>query len=538
MTLKMPENVEREMNQMLKKFNITGYCNPNKHYMVDLTERLNKIKAMVDEGEYFVINRARQYGKTTTIMALRQFLENDYIVVSMDFQRQMSTRKFQDETTFSLAFAEGFLKKLNISDAEQQMEEKMNELKEISQQSPSNFDLVKLFDSLSAICDVASKPIVLIIDEVDSASNNQVFLDFLAQLRGGYIERDEQSTFHSVILAGVYDIKNIRQKIRPDDQHKTNSPWNIAADFNIDMSLSVEGIIGMLMDYEQDHRTGMNVQKIAQLLYDYTSGYPFLVSRLCRLIDENLCGWTKQGVLDALRMLYNESNPLFESLLHRLEEYPELEKLLRILLFNGQPILYNPLNSSIQTAVMFGFVKNDGGSAVVANRVFSTVMYNYFLSTAESQETAAYTFGTQNKLQFIKDGHLDMTLVIEKFIQHFSEIFNNKHESFIEEEGRRYFLLYLRPIINGTGNYYIESRTLDNRRTDIIIDYKGEQFIVELKIWRGNAYNQEGEKQLADYLDSYGLKKGYMLTFSFNKEKVIGVKQVKFEDKILIEAVV
>ena len=33
----------------------------------------------------------------------------------------------------------------------------------------------------------ADKGIVLIIDEVDSATNNQVFLDFLAQLRDGYI---------------------------------------------------------------------------------------------------------------------------------------------------------------------------------------------------------------------------------------------------------------------------------------------------------------------------------------------------------------
>ena len=99
-------------------------------------------------------------------------------------------------------------------------------------------------------------------------------------------------------------------------------------------------------------------------------------------------------------------------------------------------------------------------------------------------------------------------------------------------------MLYLRPIINGTGNYYIEARTLNNRRTDVIIDYRGEQFIVELKIWHGNVYNQEGEKQLADYLDGYGLKKGYMLTFNFNKEKEVGVKEVRYEGKILIEAVV
>lgn len=51
-------------------------------------------------------------------------------------------------------------------------------------------------------------------------------------------------------------------------------------------------------------------------------------------------------------------------------------------------------------------------------------------------------------------------------------------DKFKEEDGRRYFLLYLRPIINGTGNYYIESRTRNMERTDVIVDYRGEQFII------------------------------------------------------------
>ena len=33
------------------------------------------------------------------------------------------------------------------------------------------------------ICEAADRKIVLMIDEVDSAANNQVFIDFLAQLR-------------------------------------------------------------------------------------------------------------------------------------------------------------------------------------------------------------------------------------------------------------------------------------------------------------------------------------------------------------------
>ena len=72
----------------------------------------------------------------------------------------------------------------------------------------------------------------------DSASNNQVFIDFLAQLRDYYQEREDVPIFHSVILAGVYDIKNLKLKLCPDTEHLYNSPWNIAADFDIDMSFS------------------------------------------------------------------------------------------------------------------------------------------------------------------------------------------------------------------------------------------------------------------------------------------------------------
>lgn len=83
-----------------------------------------------------------------------------------------------------------------------------------------------------------------------------------------------------------------------------------------------------------------------------------------------------------------------------------------------------------------------------------------------------------------------------------------------------------------------EAQTRDERRTDVIVDYCGEQFIVELKIWHGNEYNERGERQLTEYLDYYHKDKGYMLSFNFNKNKVIGVKEVKVKDKTIVEAVV
>ena len=105
----------------------------------------------------------------------------------------------------------------------------------------------------------------------------------MAPLRDGYIARIAKgtTTFHSVILVGVTDVKNLKQKNRPENSHKFNSPWNITSDFNIDMSLSAQEIAGMLDEYESDHHTGMDTQQIVRESYDYTSGYPFLVSRIC-----------------------------------------------------------------------------------------------------------------------------------------------------------------------------------------------------------------------------------------------------------------
>lgn len=99
---------------MKRRFNITGSCNQRKHYMVNLDERLKRIKEeYVDEGNYFVINRGRQYGKTTTLRALAEFLKDEYIVLSMDFQ-MMSTAAFADERTFIMSFIE-YIEELGFS---------------------------------------------------------------------------------------------------------------------------------------------------------------------------------------------------------------------------------------------------------------------------------------------------------------------------------------------------------------------------------------------------------------------------------------
>lgn len=522
---------------------------PEEHYMVNIDERLKAIKQLVDSGMYFTINKARQYGKTTTLVALEQYLRQDYYVVSMDFQT-FGAGEFRDESTFARAFARTFLRILKRNNvlASGGLEEAAACLNRRMKEEREDFMLQMLFEGLGDICAESVKPIVLMIDEVDSAANNQVFIDFLAQLRAYYIRRTMQPTFKSVILAGVYDIKNLVQKIRPAEEHKVNSPWNIAADFGVEMSLSRDGIADMLREYEADYHTGMNIDEIAGLLYDYTSGYPFLVSRLCKLMDEQVSidknfgtkkdAWTKNGFNEAVRVILTEKNTLFESLIGKLINYQELNVMLRALLFTGKSIAYNLDEFAIDAATMFGFIKNQNGTAAIANRIFEMRLYNFYLSSADMQGLDIYRASLQDRSQFIVDGYLNMRLILEKFVQHFTDLYGDNDDAFIEEEGRKYFLLYLRPIINGTGNYYIEARTRELRRTDVIVDYRGEQYIIEMKIWHGDEYNKRGEQQLAGYLEDYHKDKGYMLSFNFNKNKQIGVREIVVGDKRIIEAVV
>ncbi len=383
---------------MDRTFHTDGCCDPDLHYMVDLTARLGEVKAMVDAGKYFTVNRARQYGKTTLLMALAEYLKADYKVISLDFQG-LSYADFESEYSFVAAFSRQLL--LYTEDIPVEIEE---ELRQYSAGNIRGATLSRLFVTLSQLCRSLAKRIVLIIDEVDAASNNQVFIDFLAQLRFYYLKRRNMPVFQSVILAGVYDVRSVKSKIRPQEEHKENSPWNIAADFLVDMSFSVEDIEGMLEEYETDHQTGMDINWISSMIYEYTSGYPYLVSRFCSYLDGRIAGteefqdqssaWSEAGFYEAEKMIVKEDNTLYQSLIRKLELYPELREILYELLFTGKPIPYIATNSYLKTAAMFGFIKNENDMAVISNRIFETVLYNYFIA-GEFAGSKMYSAGVQ-----------------------------------------------------------------------------------------------------------------------------------------------
>ena len=300
----------------------------------------------------------------------------------------------------------------------------------------------------------------------------------------------------------------------------------------------------MLMEYESEHHTGMDAEEIANMIREYTEGYPYLVSRICQHLDEDLVpfkfsdpasAWSAEGVQESVKMILTETSPLFESLTGKLTNYPRMKEVLYRILMTGESIPFNVDQEELSQLQMYGFIKNQNNTVAVSNRIFETRLYNLMLSEEELKSNDFSRQGSLEKNMFVSGGVMNMRLVLERFISTYTQIFGPLTNRFREKDGRELFLLYLKPIINGVGNYYIEAQTRDQTRMDVVVDYLGRQYIVELKIWRGERYNERGEQQILEYMNHFDLTTGYMLSFNFNQHKEQGVKRVMIGNRVLFE---
>ena len=518
---------------MQKEFNVTGSCNPEWHYMVDTTKRFEAIERLIDTGKYFTINRARQFGKTTTLQMIWRRLSDRYVIIPLSFEG-VADEMFESHATFARLFVK------KMADRLERICPDCAFANVWKNSTATNLD--ELSFVITQFTTQCPKPVVLTIDEVDKSSDNQLYLSFLGMLRNKYLQRNEDgmnSTFHSVILAGVYDVKNLKLKIRPDEEKKYNSPWNIAADFHVDMTFHPEEIAQMLGDYEQDVHTGMDIKAISEEIYRYTSGYPVLVSYICKLIDERLDRqWDCDHVQAAVKIISKGENvTLIDDLSKNLENYSQLRELLYNIAINGVEYSYSMVDANIRFAHMFAYIReNERGKAMIHNLIFEEALFVYF---GNKYMTEQATKLSPFVLSYVQDGRLDMEHIVTRFRDLLREEYREEDEAFLERQGRLIFLSFLKPIINGVGFYYVEPQTRSNRRMDLVVTYGREEFIVELKIWRGDKYEQKGHDQLSEYLATRGVDEGYLVTFDFSKNRESKEPQwVEVNGKRIFEVVV
>jgi len=496
--------------------------------MVDINNKLEQISELIENEFYFTINKPRQYGKTTTLNELVNFIKDKYLVISISFEG-IGDDVFQNEEVFSKVFIELLSESIELTDE--------NESKRLISLANNIINIKDLSKAITNFVKNSSKQVVLLIDEVDKSSNNQLFLSFLGMLRNKYLAREvgRDFTFKSVILAGLYDVKSLKLKLRLEEEAKYNSPWNIAVDFNVDMSFSSTEISTMLMDYSKDNNLPMDAKEISEEIYFFTGGYPFLVSKLCQIIDEkiyidNKKSWNINDVKMAVKIINEEGNTLFQSIVKNLENNKELYDLTKRILIDGEEIIFNQLDSIISIGLTYGMFKKGKDGLEISNKIFEEIIYNYMISKIR---TSAKNISLYNvKLKFIKENReLDIEKILKKFQQFMKEQYSSKDEEFIEHHGRLLFLAFIKPIINGTGFDFKEVQISEEKRLDLVIIYNNFKYIIEMKIWRGPKYHEDGINQLCDYLDIHNLDKGYLLVFNFNKNKEFKEERVIIKGK-------
>jgi hypothetical protein len=290
----------------------------------------------------------------------------------------------------------------------------------------------------------------------------------------------------------------------------------------------------MLVAYSADTNVQIDAPKMADLLFYHTSGYPFLVSKLCKIIDEEILPkktektWTEEDIDEAVNQLVNENNTNFESLTKNLEEIPELYRVVESMLVHGNHFPYSIHDPIIQLGTLHGIFSNHKGLAI-HNRIYREIIYNLMAFRVSRTQTHLDREFYSN---FILPGnHLNIDLILDRFQALMKDEYNKKDRDFIERQGRLVFLSFLKPLLNGHGYTFKEPQISEEKRLDVVITYHEHKYVAELKIWRGEKAHKAGIAQLVDYLDRQGLDKGYLIIFDNNEVKEWKSKTIRTKGK-------
>ena len=203
-------------NQAMRFFNTAGPVRPDDHYLIPPLERfdLDKVLELVRMKKYFVLHAPRQTGKTSALLALRDLLNGQgYGCVYTTFETAGTADGDMAETMRTVLPGLG-------SDARSTLGDDFlaREWSAILAEFGPNG---AFREALKRWAEVSPKPLVLLIDEIDTLRGDPL-LSTLRQLRGGYPMRPEAFP-QSVVLCGLRDVRDYRIR-------STSSPFNIVAE--------------------------------------------------------------------------------------------------------------------------------------------------------------------------------------------------------------------------------------------------------------------------------------------------------------------
>jgi hypothetical protein len=485
----------------MRRFNTTGPCDPEYHYMVPPERRLPEVGTLVDQRAYFVVHAPRQTGKTTTLQTVARRLTAEGHYAALYFTCEQA-RAFPEDVAAAERVIWAAVREAARLDLPDDLRPRP------SVKSPPGAYLFRQLRRWARACPL---PLVLFFDEIDSLSGDPL-KSVLSQLRAGHNSRPREFPW-SVVLCGMRDVRDYKAASGGGPVRLgSSSPFNVKAKSLRLGNFAETEVRELYAQYTAESGQPFAVDALARA-WELTQGQPWLVNALAREIVEEIRVPRDQPITAAHvdeakeRLILARATHL-DSLLARLEE----ERVRRVL----EPVLAGELTGGQSFDADFEYVVDLGLVAPkppvrIANPIYREVILRVLASPAES------TIAADPRSYVAADGRLDMGKMLREFA------------AFWRENGeilaQLVFMAYLQRVVNGGGQIDREVG-VGRRRIDLQVrwpyaDAEGRRAVqrvaIELKVWRDRDKkgdpSPQGLAQLDEYLTRLGLDEGILVIF-------------------------
>jgi len=503
---------------MQKHFNTAGPIQPDNHYHIDPLHRLDweEIQHLIETGKYFVLHAPRQTGKTSTLLAMAEALNEagDYKALYVNIEAAQAAR---DDVDSGLAVICETLAATAVTyDIQPELETMAREL--LAHQQAKGV----LTTLLARWAQLSDKPIVLMLDEVDALVGDTL-ISLLRQIRAGYPQRPKAFP-QSIILCGVRDVRDYRIHSKNQEIITGGSAFNIKAKSLVMGSFTQQELHELYQQHTTE--TGQVFEEaLFPLLWEDTRGQPWLVNALGyemtwenREARDRTVLITKEKYLTARERLIRSRQTHLDQLADKLRE-PRIHRVVSALL-SGAPTLTGVNDDDLQYVEDLGLIVRKP-EVHIANAIYREIIPREIIAPLQdgipNQQTTWYV---------LPDGRLDIPALLRAFQQFFRENSEIWLQGLPFKEAGPHLVLqaFLQRIVNGGGRINREY-ALGRKYTDLYLEWpldeeKGfygdvQKVVLELKILRGSLDKTvtDGVAQVADYAKRIGTEEAYLVIF-------------------------
>lgn len=495
---------------MTREFCTAGALQPERHYFIEQRLNWTDLHRLIKSMSYFVLHAPRQSGKTTSIKEFIRQLNSEgiYNALYINVEAAQAARENIHEGLHAILRV--LLQAIKI---QMPNERATIEYLEKKTNGAYSLNLNVLNEALEYFAQNASKPLVIFIDEIDSLIGDTL-LSVLRQIRAGFDNRPHFFP-QSLCLIGLRDVRDYRIWSRQDGKKiSTASPFNIKAESLVLNNFTLDEIKALYAQHTQETGQDFSVEALEYVFY-LTAGQPWLVNALAyqacsRDIVDPHQPITKEVIDRAKDTLIKRRDTHIDSLLDKLHDERVLPIISAIIAGETAPGAFS--SDDLQYVRDLGLISPD--TLNIANPIYKEIIPREIIDT--TAQTISQTSAPFTK----KNGSLDLVALMENFTAFYRENSGVWLEKFDYKEAGPHLLMmaFLQRVINGGGTISREY-ALGTGRVDILIRWRSQVFVIELKIRRGDRSVSDGLQQRAAYMDTSQCNEGHLVVFDRDPKK-------------------